>query len=880
MIINPVFHALVNVNHVKIIHIFALLALIKINNGYYEENYFCKSCNETCKICQSLTFCTECKSIDNIVLLNNQCICKDGYYQNYQQCQICDQTCLTCSQYFNNCLSCNEFKNRILKKNQCICQNGYFENERNECWPCNSNEGKIIKDCQYKDCTDLVWTYGEHCDDGNNIIRDGCSNCKIDDNYSCLNTLLEPSLCFQCNENCLECQLNQQQKQSECIKCKDGYFLFNSNCAKCTEKCLTCKTSASNCITCRFLSNKLGECQLCEQLNGYYTDQINNKCYSKCGDQFKSQDEECDDGNLLPGDGCDRNCKKENKFVCQNGICITPNYPIPYLFSFGDNQLYKNIRQFKLTYKLFLNLTQNDPIENQFILHIKNKSKEIPIDCQYKILPQYQLDNQTQVNFSVIFELNFNRSTRNEELIIKYQNSSKFISYQGYPQQEQFIQAIIPEFMFIEESAVLQVKMATNGNQYVLYVMGAMCGGAILFGGLDIFYNLLDTIQMLSYLKYINTQFPYNLQEFFDFFGFAQLNFISKYLNLQELIDPYISYEELKHIPLKIGKDDLNSLFIINGSSIFVVWLSLFGIYVVSTFLPQILQQFKFKYYTEIPGQQDITLKCKLIFLAAKIFILKLCFIMVSEFFFSGIFRTLLATAYDYSFSVTLQLYALQLNSKEFLVSLSSYLALIAFGLYLLTIYIVIKIIGASSISQEQQENKLKYGSLLEGIKKDYYSKYFNAIILAKKLLFMLVLIFCYSSPFFQAINLTLLSALHTIFLILYKPLDDQKEYKKQLSCEINTTSSLILISSLVLDEEISIFSDEKRALIGWLCISNITLIFIIQLIMDAIQQWMLLIKKYIQLRKLIEKINLLFRSNPPQKTNHNIFIRTDNPNE
>jgi proprotein convertase subtilisin/kexin type 5 len=48
-----------------------------------------------------------------------------------------------------------------------------------------------------------------------------------------------------------------------------------------------------------------------------------------------------------------------------------------------------------------------------------------------------------------------------------------------------------------------------------------MAGCAILFGGLDIFYNLLDTLQMLSYLKYVNTQFPYNLQSFFNLFGFA-----------------------------------------------------------------------------------------------------------------------------------------------------------------------------------------------------------------------------------------------------------------------------------------------------------------------------------------------------------------------
>ena len=55
-----------------------------------------------------------------------------------------------------------------------------------------------------------------------------------------------------------------------------------------------------------------------------------------------------------------------------------------------------------------------------------------------------------------------------------------------------------------------------------------------------------------------------------------------------------------------------------------------------------------------MPGTTDFTIKYKLLFLAAKIFVTELCYIVVSEFFYSGIFRTLLATAYDYSFSLTL----------------------------------------------------------------------------------------------------------------------------------------------------------------------------------------------------------------------------------
>lgn len=36
--------------------------------------------------------------------------------------------------------------------------------------------------------------------------------------------------------------------------------------------------------------------------------------------------------------------------------------------------------------------------------------------------------------------------------------------------------------------------MTSSGNEYALYVLAVMGGTAVLFGGLDIFYNLLDTI--------------------------------------------------------------------------------------------------------------------------------------------------------------------------------------------------------------------------------------------------------------------------------------------------------------------------------------------------------------------------------------------------
>lgn len=100
--------------------------------------------------------------------------------------------------------------------------------------------------------------------------------------------------------------------------------------------------------------------------------------------------------------------------------------------------------------------------------------------------------------------------------------------------------------------------------------------------------------------------------------------------------------------------DDFNSLFIINGSSILFVWLTLVGIYLVSKQVPIILSKLRFKYYNDIPEKIDFELKCKFWLLALKIYIVELCSMIVSEFFYSGILRTFIATAYDYSFSMSL----------------------------------------------------------------------------------------------------------------------------------------------------------------------------------------------------------------------------------
>lgn len=52
-----------------------------------------------------------------------------------------------------------------------------------------------------------------------------------------------------------------------------------------------------------------------------------------CGDgvlderQTGEDAEECDDGNILPGDGCDADCKREPILITENNQCTAGSYP-------------------------------------------------------------------------------------------------------------------------------------------------------------------------------------------------------------------------------------------------------------------------------------------------------------------------------------------------------------------------------------------------------------------------------------------------------------------------------------------------------------------------------------------------------------------------
>ena len=143
----------------------------------------------------------------------------------------------------------------------------------------------------------------EVCDDGGSASGDGCTNlCAIEEGWTCSGTT---SHCISSAGGCLGdlpltfCQINYG-KETIPMECDTSVNFPVSICE-----------SSSTGTTC----NTIGDCEdlsdaMCEE------DPFNTYCSlgTPCGNRILETEygEECDDGNVVSGDGCDSACKEES----------------------------------------------------------------------------------------------------------------------------------------------------------------------------------------------------------------------------------------------------------------------------------------------------------------------------------------------------------------------------------------------------------------------------------------------------------------------------------------------------------------------------------------------------------------------------------------
>ncbi|CAD8085623.1 unnamed protein product [Paramecium sonneborni] len=444
------------------------------NNTIFDDLcYNCQfQCPLHCEICD-LTTSLPCPDIcgDGIITGNEQC--EDGNSIQYDGCFNCQYQCqLQCTKCIKGeCIECATngwFIDPTVTPWQCRERCGdYIIVGTEQCEDGNSSDTDGCKDCKYfcrigcsscnytnKTClscefpgftpdsyycrnicgdglvvVDPYGFYYEECDDGNTISGDGCSS-------SCQYQCQSISICTTCVSNrCELCASGYLLTTNKiCVpicgdailvtgeQCDDGLTLPYKGCqnckARCQRSCLTCSTTGLGCNTCK---------------TGYT--RIDYLCYSICGDQIVTEDEQCDDGNLILGDGCHfcqyscqdecLNCIKGICYDCLDGYKLIQSkcYPIC-----GNGIIQKN---------------EQCEIQNQLQTQINCKSCKLSCDmncvlCLYGICQQCIDGYELSLNQLQCYKSLQNTNFALENCLIQIRNSCyKCQDYAYYDQVEQ-----------------------------------------------------------------------------------------------------------------------------------------------------------------------------------------------------------------------------------------------------------------------------------------------------------------------------------------------------------------------------------------------------------------------------------------------------------
>ena len=228
--------------------------------GYFiNQSKRCSACDAKCKACsQTATTCTSCW--DTSFLYNSQCYlcatncaqfendgknckclqCNEGFYNSNYQCKNCLSNCLTCT-----------------NSTKCIaCISGYFVDSKGQCSACPIEKCETLKSdgCQCETCADNYFmNSNQECEQ----CSTQCKTCinKANNCTSCTNNnyfVNENNLCEKCDETCATCSINK----TYCTSCSEGKYVTEENkCDECDDICQTCfsgpSNGDSNCLSCK-----------------------------------------------------------------------------------------------------------------------------------------------------------------------------------------------------------------------------------------------------------------------------------------------------------------------------------------------------------------------------------------------------------------------------------------------------------------------------------------------------------------------------------------------------------------------------------------------------------------------------------------------------
>ncbi|CAD8095110.1 unnamed protein product [Paramecium sonneborni] len=715
---------------------------------YYERSIlinefemFQFQCKPFCEVCV-YGKCMKC--LDNYLLLKNQCISRitkgiflfeDGIHTSTNEigCYKCHESCqIQCLQCLNSyCILCkdgwqlfNGYCVQICGDNQvAIISQEQCDSNLDDCLNCN-----IVcpQNCQYcqntKEC--LV------CNESYIVIEHECQltcnkECKICDKSTCLDDYSNQDINIDEIQNSI-CGDGIEQQQE---LCDDGNNIQFDGCFNCQYSC------PLNCLNCLD-----GICFKCEQ----QFQLIDHQCYEQyCGNGIKYQDEQCDDGNIIDADGCSSNCQIEVHYKCHEnyyGQSECQYYKSPYMMLKLLNQTFnKYYIQISFSQEIYFN--DNYVLESLFNINIDNIKNE---DYAIKLESNYQPTINQILNYQFILEITLfisTNTTQSNILLVNEalnQNDMKLIN--------PFQKIILKEYIQMTQADFDKTRKLTQYQQVMITTQGIMSVISIISGNFQMLVEILDNLQYISYLKYININYPENLYLFFESTNIISINPILEYFTIRENFEIYL-YQDYIQSQYKLKYYSLNAHLITNLQFFFI---QVFTVFVLAILLKTICYIF-LKLCDKKRTQKFISFKfeslTQKILFKIQSFIYNIfhqIFIFACQFNLNGVQNILLANAWDLLFKTFLYLTSQSGNDKVSIIqAILSYLLLASLG------YTLIILLKHSFLKKKQRLNNR-----------------YKVLYLIKQFFFCYYLICFQKDQFIQLVMLITTNLIYLIVLI------------------------------------------------------------------------------------------------------------------
>ncbi|CAD8199927.1 unnamed protein product [Paramecium octaurelia] len=490
----------------------------KCNDFNQQESQICKQileCDSNCLYC-IIKDCQLCN--EGYFLFNNECItgkipsiafrsniepiCGDGIVQIFEECDDgntksfdgCYQCKFSCDY---NCYDCFQ---GICQ----VCKDGFLLNINHLCDPfCGDN---------------LVMPYSiEQCDDGNSESLDGCYDCK----YEC------PNFCIYCNQiQCLLCEEGFDIYKTYCLpKCGDGIIIQEfEECDDQNEEpydgCYECKFQCrKNCVIC----NK-GVClDECPEGMVYVGDICMIKpCMINCHNCEKGVCLECNPGyfyddqvNLCIKDTQLDSMKNEslveldeNYYICRFLECVYSPAPIMQL-SFLNQTFSRQYIQIFFDQPVKL---KDEEEELQFYFNFTNLQET---DYIITLHPQIQTSSEQISTPQYIVEIQ-NLAQLNQKPIFQVFCQTEVINSNNQTLQNNFTSLKLNYPKILTNLEAKSSQFMQNTNKIFMYSAISVSLVSLFSGDSSFFLETLDVLQQQSFLKFINVDYPENLEIYFQ----------------------------------------------------------------------------------------------------------------------------------------------------------------------------------------------------------------------------------------------------------------------------------------------------------------------------------------------------------------------------